>query len=72
MRELLPNNTAHAERLEALPLYLGHPTKQAVQREVGSLITWVSSFTAYVTIVTGTGLRHAGLYIYIYVNTSSI
>ena len=51
MRELLPDNMALAERLEALPLRLGHPTKQAVQREVGSLITWVSSFTTYVAIV---------------------
>ena len=51
MRELVPDNMALAERLEALPLRLGHPTKQAFQREVGSLITWVSSFTTYMAIV---------------------
>ena len=51
MRELLPDNMALAERLEALPIRTGQPAKQAEQREVGSLITWVSSFTTYVAVV---------------------
>ena len=42
---------ALAERLEALPVRMGQPAKQAEQREVGSLITWVSSFTTYVAVV---------------------
>ena len=50
MRELLPDNMALAERLDALPL-LGHPSKQTEQREIGSLITWVSTFSTYVAIV---------------------
>ena len=51
MRELLPDNMALAERLEALPLRMGPVAKQAEQREVGSLMTRVSSFTTYVAIV---------------------
>ena len=51
IRELLPDNMALAERLEVLPLRLGHPSKQVELREIGSLITWVSSFSSYVAIV---------------------
>ncbi len=51
MKELLPDNLALAERLEALPVRLGQPAKPAEQREIGSLITWVSSFTTYVAIM---------------------
>ena len=51
MRELLPDNMALTEWLEALPTRLGEQAKQAEQREIGLLITWVSSFITYVAIV---------------------
>ena len=51
MRELLPDNLALAERLEALPVCFGQPSKNAEQRAIGSLITWVSSFATYVAII---------------------
>ena len=51
MRELLPDNMALTERLEALPTRLGEQAKQAEQREIRSLIMWVSSFITYVAIV---------------------
>ena len=50
MRELLPDNVAMAKRLTSLPPSLGPPKPQE-QREVSSLITWVSSFATYVAIV---------------------
>lgn len=50
MRELLPDNVALAECLEALPMHVPL-SKQPEQREVGSLLTWVSSFATYVAIV---------------------
>ncbi len=50
MRELLPDNVALAERLEALPTWV-QPTKHPEQREVGSLLIWVSSFATYVAVV---------------------
>ena len=50
MRDLLPDNIALAERLEALP---SHRTtgKTPETREVGALPTWVSAFSTYVAIV---------------------
>ena len=53
MRELLPDNMALAERLEALPARLGNsaPRIIAEQREVPSLLTWVSCFATYVAVV---------------------
>ena len=53
MRDLLPDNLALAECLETLPTKL-IPTKQPEQREVGSLLTWVSSFATYVAVVAQT------------------
>ena len=50
MRELLPDNVALAEHLAALQPSLGTP-KQPEQREVDSLMTWVSSFSTYVAII---------------------
>jgi hypothetical protein len=50
MRELLPDNMALAEKLEALPSRPDQPAKQLVQREVGSLLTWIS-FATYVAIM---------------------
>ncbi len=46
-----PDNMALAERLEALPTRLGQPHRQAEQREIGSLITWIASFATYVAVV---------------------
>ena len=43
MRDLLLDNMALAEKLEALPVRLGQTQKGAEQREVGSLLTWVTS-----------------------------
>ena len=54
MRELLPDNIALMDHLEALPGAAGvaafgrDPPKQ---REVPSLLTWVASFVTYVVIV---------------------
>lgn len=50
MRELLPDNLVLAERLETLPARLT-PAKSPEQREVGSLLTWVSSFATYIAVV---------------------
>ena len=50
MRDLLPDNIALAERLAKLPANVGQG-KPPEQREVGSLMTWVSSFATYVAIV---------------------
>ena len=50
MLELLPDNVALAERLAALLQGLG-PHKQPEQWGVGSLTTWVASFTTYIVIV---------------------
>ena len=50
MRELLPDNMALAEKLEALPSRPDQPAKQSVRREVGSLLTWIS-FATYVAIM---------------------
>ncbi len=40
-----------AERLEALLTHLGQPHRQAEQREVGSLITWIASIATYIAVV---------------------
>ena len=45
MRELLPDNLVLAEHMETLP------AKTPEQREVGSLLTWVSSFATYIAVV---------------------
>lgn len=50
MRELLPDSLVLAERLETLPARLT-PAKSPEQREVGSLLTWVSSFATYIAVV---------------------
>ena len=50
MRELLPDNIALGERLEALPNRPQTP-KPTETREVSSLPTWVSVFATYVAIV---------------------
>ena len=44
-------NLALVERLEALLSHFGQPAKQAEQREVNSLLTWVSCFVTYIAIV---------------------
>ena len=51
MQELLPDSMALAEWLEALPARLDQQAKLVEQRQIGSLITWVSSFITYVGIV---------------------
>ena len=51
MRDLLPNNMALAEKLEAVPVRPGQTPKGAEQREVGSLMTWVSSFVTYIAVL---------------------
>ena len=50
MRELLPDNIALSECIEAL---LSHSARERVthQREIGSLLTWVSSFATYVAVI---------------------
>ena len=50
MQELLPDNIALAERLEALPLHATHSSSPET-REVGALFTWVSAFYTYVAVV---------------------
>ena len=50
MRELLPDNIALHERLEALPSR-AHVLREPEVREVGTLTTWVSAFTTYIAIV---------------------
>ena len=50
MRELLPDNIALGERLEALPNRPQTP-KPTETREVSLLPTWVSAFATYVAIV---------------------
>jgi hypothetical protein len=50
MRDLLPDNIALAERLEALPTHRA-PFKTPETREVGALSTWVSAFCTYVAVV---------------------
>ena len=50
MRELLPDNLVLAERMETLPARVA-PAKTPEQREVGSLLTWVSSFATYIAVV---------------------
>ena len=51
MWELLPDNLAHTERLEALPGPASQVGRNSEQREIGSLLTWVSCFATYVAIV---------------------
>ena len=58
MRDLLPDNLALAERLEALPARPGQPSKASEQREIGSLVTWVSCFATYVAIVSEVHPEH--------------
>ena len=53
MRELLSDNMVLVEKLKALPLCLGNPSKHAELREIGSRLTWVLSFATYVAIVSG-------------------
>ena len=50
MRDLLPDNIALAERLEALPSHRT-PTSSPETREVGALATWVTAFATYIVIV---------------------
>ena len=50
MRDLLPDNIALAERLEALPSHRT-PTSAPETREVGALATWVTAFATYIAIV---------------------
>lgn len=50
MRDLLPDNIALAERLEALPSHRS-PSKAPETREVGALATWVTAFATYIAIV---------------------
>ena len=50
MRELLPDNLVLAERLETLLARVA-PAKTPEQREVGSLLTWMSSFATYIAVV---------------------
>ena len=50
MRELLPDNLVLAECMETLPARVA-PAKTSEQREVGSLLTWVSSFATYIAVV---------------------
>ena len=50
MRDLLPDNIALAERLEALPSHKT-PAKAPKAREVGALSTWVAAFTTYIAVV---------------------
>ena len=49
MCELLLDNIALAEQLTKLPSSAGH-TRPPEQREVGSLMTWVSSFATYMYV----------------------
>ena len=49
MRELLPDNIALSERLEALPVVARN--SNSPQREVASVNTWTCAFAAYVAIV---------------------
>ena len=51
MRELLPDNLALAERLETLPGPASQVGRNSEQREIASLLTWVSCFATYVAIV---------------------
>ena len=51
MRELLPDNMALADRLEALLQRIGQPTRNPEQREIGSLYTWTACFTTYIAVV---------------------
>ena len=50
MRDLLPDNIALAERLEALPTHRS-PAKAPETREVGALATWVTAFSTYIAVV---------------------
>ena len=55
MRDLLPDNMALAERLEALPgSRMGQPQKNAEQWGIGLVIMWPSCFATYVAIVSQT------------------
>ena len=51
MQKLLPDNMDLAEQLEALLACLGQQAKLVEQREIESLIMWVSSFITYVAII---------------------
>ena len=50
MRELLPDNIALAERLEALPAHTSY-TRTPETREIGALPTWISAFLTFVAVV---------------------
>ena len=50
MRDLLPDNIALAERLEALPSHRS-TSKAPEAREINALPTWVSAFSTYVAVV---------------------
>jgi hypothetical protein len=50
MQDLLPDNIALAERLEALPTHRS-PAKAPETREVGALATWATAFSTYIAIV---------------------
>lgn len=51
MCDLLPDNLALAKRLEALPLRLTQLGRPAEQKEVHSILTWVSCFATYMAII---------------------
>ena len=51
MHNLLPDNLALAERLEALPSQLTQLRRPTEQRDIHSILTWVSCFTTYVAII---------------------
>ena len=50
MRDLLPDNVALPERLEALPA-LARSTDNIPQREIASVNTWTCAFATYVAVV---------------------
>ena len=50
LRELLPDNIALAEKLESLPTH-SHMVKSPEQREISSIVSWVSCFATYLAVV---------------------
>ena len=66
MRDLLPDNIALVERLEAPPTHRS-PAKASETRGVGALATWETAFSNYIAVVysssaPGARERHAGLH----------
>ena len=54
MRDLLPDNIALAKRLEALPTC--PDIRSTEQREISSLLTWVSCFSTYIAVLAESNL----------------